>query len=46
MPDGLRLSRPSVDGDHLQQALMNLLLNAIDASGTNGAVASVDEPFG
>ena len=29
----------SVDGDHLQQALMNLLLNAIDASGTNGAVA-------
>ena len=29
----------NVDGDHLQQALMNLLLNAIDASGTNGAVA-------
>jgi signal transduction histidine kinase len=29
----------SVDGDHLQQALMNLLLNAIDASGKNGAVA-------
>jgi signal transduction histidine kinase len=29
----------TVDGDHLQQALMNLLLNAIDASGTNGAVA-------
>jgi len=26
------------DGDHLQQALMNLLLNAIDASGTNGVV--------
>lgn len=29
----------NVDGDHLQQALMNLLLNAIDASGTNGSVA-------
>jgi signal transduction histidine kinase len=29
----------SVDGDHLQQALMNVLLNAIDASGTNGSVA-------
>jgi len=28
-----------VDGDRLQQALMNLLLNAIDASGTNGGVA-------
>src|SRR5262249_6607630 len=27
-----------VDGDHLQQALMNLLLNAIDASGRNGVV--------
>ncbi len=27
-----------VDGDHLQQALMNLLLNAIDASGHNGEV--------
>src|SRR5262249_13569242 len=29
----------AVDPDHLQQALMNLLLNAIDASGTNGTVA-------
>lgn len=29
----------NVDGDHLQQALMNLLLNAIDASGTDGAVS-------
>jgi signal transduction histidine kinase len=29
----------TVDADHLQQALMNLLLNAIDASGTNGAVS-------
>jgi signal transduction histidine kinase len=29
----------NVDADHLQQALMNLLLNAIDASGTNGTVA-------
>jgi signal transduction histidine kinase len=28
-----------VDGNRLQQALMNLLLNAIDASGTNGDVA-------
>jgi len=28
-----------VDGDRLQQALMNLLLNAIDASGTDGGVA-------
>ena len=27
-----------VDGDYLQQALMNLLLNAIDASGSHGAV--------
>jgi len=27
-----------VDGDHLQQALMNLLLNAIDASERNGQV--------
>jgi signal transduction histidine kinase len=29
----------TVDGDHLQQALMNLLLNAIDASGMDGAVS-------
>ncbi len=29
----------TVDGDHLQQALMNLLLNAIDASGMNGVVS-------
>jgi signal transduction histidine kinase len=29
----------SVDADNLQQALMNILLNAIDASGTNGTVA-------
>jgi len=29
----------TIDADHLQQALMNLLLNAIDASGTNGIVA-------
>ena len=28
-----------VDGDRLQQALMNLLLNAIDAAGTDGRVA-------
>jgi len=28
----------NVDADHLQQALMNLLLNAIDASGINGTV--------
>ncbi len=28
-----------VDGNHLQQAVMNLLLNAIDACGANGAVA-------
>lgn len=27
-----------VDGDYLQQALMNVLLNAIDASGENGTV--------
>ena len=38
-----RVTAPSecealVDGDHLQQALMNLLLNAIDASGNSGEV--------
>jgi signal transduction histidine kinase len=31
-------SEACVDGDRLQQALMNLLLNAIDASGKNGEV--------
>jgi signal transduction histidine kinase len=39
----LRVTAPSecealVDSDHLQQALMNLLLNAIDASGNCGEV--------
>ncbi|MFN7937133.1 MAG: HAMP domain-containing sensor histidine kinase [Bryobacteraceae bacterium] len=28
-----------VDGDYLQQALMNVLLNAVDVSGTDGEVA-------
>jgi len=28
----------TVDGDHLQQALMNLLLNAIDAAGRDGHI--------
>jgi signal transduction histidine kinase len=29
----------TVDGDHLQQAMMNLLLNAIDAAGQGGQIA-------
>ena len=29
----------AVDGDHLQQAMMNLLLNAIDAAGQGGHIA-------
>ena len=29
----------TVDGDHLQQAMMNLLLNAIDAAGEGGHIA-------
>jgi signal transduction histidine kinase len=28
----------TVDGDHLQQAMMNLLLNAIDAAGSGGRI--------
>jgi signal transduction histidine kinase len=28
----------TVDGDHLQQAMMNLLLNAIDAAGQGGHI--------
>jgi signal transduction histidine kinase len=33
-----------VDGNYLQQALMNLLLNAIDASGQNGEVGLLLSP--
>jgi signal transduction histidine kinase len=31
--------KATVDGDHLQQAMMNLLLNAIDAAGPGGHIA-------
>lgn len=34
-PPGLEAA---VNGDHLQQAMMNLLLNAIDAAGTGGRI--------
>jgi signal transduction histidine kinase len=33
-----------INGDHLQQAVMNLLLNAIDAAGPGGAVSLSVEP--